>query len=117
MESLRAIPANATDPKIGEQKQNGAKRAMIDPFDPNSNHTDTSNDESTNTTSWFDGYDWVIRLNPDVLIRREKWLRQTMLMPDVDAILVDYTTPEQPLRLLLNTDFYAFRLPRWIAPL
>jgi hypothetical protein len=65
----------------------------------------------------FDGYDWVIRLNPDVLFRREKWLRQTMLMPDVDAILVDYTTPEQPLRRLLNTDFYAFRLPRWIAPL
>jgi hypothetical protein len=31
-----------------------------------------------------------------------------MLMPDVDAILIDYSTPENPLRRL-NTDFYAFR--------
>jgi hypothetical protein len=31
-------------------------------------------------------------VNPDVLIRRE-WLRQTMLMPDVDAILIDYELP------------------------
>jgi hypothetical protein len=99
------IPANATRTEREAQKQNGAKRAVTDPYDPISNHLDSN---ETTTTSWFDGYDWVIRLNPDVLIRREKWLRQTMLMPDVDAILIDYSTPQQPLRRL-NTDFYAFR--------
>jgi hypothetical protein len=101
------IPTNATHAEEEAHKQNGAKHAMIDPYSV-SNHTDSNNESTTTTTSWFDGYDWVIRLNPDVLIRREKWLRQTMLMPDVDAILIDYSTPEQPLRRL-NTDFYAFR--------
>jgi hypothetical protein len=101
------IPANSTHAEREEQKQNGAKHAMIDPYSI-SNHTDRKNENTTAITSWFHGYDWVIRLNPDVLIRREKWLRQTMLMPDVDAILIDYSTPENPLRRL-NTDFYAFR--------
>jgi hypothetical protein len=100
------IPANATHAEREEQKQNGAKHAMLDPYSI-STHMD-KNESTTATTSWFDGYDWVIRLNPDVLIRREKWLRQTMLMPDIDAILIDYSTPENPLRRL-NTDFYAFR--------
>jgi hypothetical protein len=76
------------------QKQTAAKRAMTDPFKEENN--------------WFDGYDWVIRLNPDVLVRREKWLRQTMLNPDVDAILIDYSfSPRHQHKF--QTDFYAFR--------
>jgi len=38
---------------------------------------------------WFDGYDWVIRLNPDVLIRNETWLVKTMLDDDVDGIFAE----------------------------
>lgn len=44
-------------------KQAGAIQAMIDPWEQ----------------GWFEGYDWVIRLNPDVLIRNETWLLETML--------------------------------------
>ena len=36
--------------------------------------------------NWFDGYDWVIRLNPDVLIRNETWLVETMSNKEVDGI-------------------------------
>jgi len=54
------------------KKQQGAKQAMIDPF----------------KHGWFEAYDWVIRLNPDVLVRREKWIRQTMLNTSIDAMLV-----------------------------
>jgi hypothetical protein len=38
-------------------KQKGAIKAMLDPFIEN--------------VTWFDEYDWVIRLNPDVLIRND----------------------------------------------
>jgi hypothetical protein len=73
-------------------KQMGAKRAMVDPFEKDNR--------------WFDGYDWVIRLNPDVLIRRDTWIRQTMLNTSIDGIFVDYSSKQ---RGRLHTDFYAFR--------
>ena len=47
--------------------QQGAIQAMLDPFKHN----------------WFEGYDWVIRLNPDVLIRDDTWFRQIMVNESV----------------------------------
>jgi hypothetical protein len=73
-------------------KQTGAKRAMTDPF--------------KKENDWFDGYDWVIRLNPDVLVRREKWLRQTMLNPDIDGIFINFHYRSKD---IFQTDFFAFR--------
>ena len=75
-----------------EMKQMGAKRAMVDPF--------------LKENRWFDGYDWVIRLNPDVLIRRDTWIRQTMMNTSVDGIFVDYTKNSVK---GIHSDFYAFR--------
>jgi len=65
-------------------------------------------------TSAFDRYDWVIRLNPDVLVLNDTWIRATMRNKDVDAIFVDCrdvcsvgncTNPKS----LIHTDFLAFR--------
>jgi hypothetical protein len=77
--------------------QNGAIQAMIDPF--------------VNYTSWFDDYDWVIRLNPDVLIRNDTWLIQAMLNTSNDGIFHECfnskdCTKSNP---KLHADFYAFR--------
>jgi len=69
---------------------------MIDPWPENT------------TSSWFDGYDWVVRLNPDVLVRDDTWLRETMLNESVDLIAVDFTHPVHEWAAL-HTDFYAFR--------
>ena len=65
-------------------------------------------------SSAFDGYEWVLRLNPDVLILNDTWLCQTMGDSDVDAIFVDCkdqcsvgncSHPE----VLIHTDFFAIR--------
>jgi hypothetical protein len=73
-------------------KQMGAKRAMVDPF--------------LKENRWFDGFDWVIRLNPDVLVRRDTWIRQTMMNTSVDGIFVNYTKKSVN---GIHSDFYAFR--------
>jgi hypothetical protein len=39
--------------------------------------------------AWWNGYNWVVRVNPDVIIRNDKWLTDTMARSDVDAIVVD----------------------------
>jgi hypothetical protein len=77
-------------------KQAGAIQAMIDPFVDN--------------VTWFDRYDWVIRLNPDVLIRKDTWLINTMLDPTINAIFLDCVNSKtyNP-NAKLHTDFYAFR--------
>jgi hypothetical protein len=74
------------------RKQLGAKRAMVDPI---LNH-------------WFDDYDWIIRLNPDVLIRNDTWLVEKMLDPSVHAILYGFDHNGSP-NSALHSDFYAFR--------
>jgi len=74
----------------------GAKRAMTDPWPENA------------TSGWFDGYDWVVRLNPDVLVRNDIWLRETMLTETVDLIAINYRHPRETW-VALHTDFYAFR--------
>lgn len=64
----------------------------------------------------FVGYDWIIRLNPDVFILDDSWIIQTMCEPDVDAIFVDChdncpgvncSIPNIP--LFIHTDFFIVR--------
>jgi hypothetical protein len=75
--------------------QEGAVQAMMEPFGEN--------------VTWFDNYDWVIRLNPDVLIRNDTWLIQTMLDPSIDGIFHDcFGAKIYPLHKI-HTDFVAFR--------
>lgn len=50
----------------------------------------------------FRGYDWVIRLNPDVLILDDKWIMKTMMDSSIDAILVICKSG-------IHTDFTVFR--------
>lgn len=51
---------------------------------------------------WFAPYDWVIRLNPDVLVLDDGWIVQQMQDPAVDALLVMCTSG-------VHTDFTIFR--------
>lgn len=88
--------------------QNGALQAMKDPFLL----------LKKNETTWFDAYDWVIRVNLDVLIRYDAWLIETMLNKSIDGIFhdcKDYRYPEHGLFWQLHTDFHAFR-PSAINP-
>jgi hypothetical protein len=76
--------------------QEGAVQAMVDPFLEN--------------VTWFDEYDWVIRVNPDVLIRNDTWLMQTMLNTSLDMIVHDcVSTNKYTENAFLHTDFFAFR--------
>jgi hypothetical protein len=52
--------------------QVGAKQAMVDAFEH----------------GWFDGYDWIVRLNPDVLIRNDTWFLEQMVNTSVDALFI-----------------------------
>jgi hypothetical protein len=86
------------------QKQKGALTALVDPWLvnpwlPNSQW-------KLSNTSWFDDYDWVIRVNPDVMIRNDTWLLQQMRNPTIQGIFARWDKTE---RLSLHTDFFAFR--------
>jgi hypothetical protein len=74
----------------------GAKLALVDPFEK----------------GYLDGYDWVIRLNPDVLIRNETWLLAALQNPDIDGIFVWCSPPPEDVKI--HTDFMAFR-PRAVV--
>lgn len=54
--------------------------------------------------NWFTGYDWIVRINPDVLIYNDTWILDIMTH-DINAlsILVDCTGG------IIQTDFMAFR--------
>lgn len=63
---------------------------------------------------WFRGYDWVVRLNPDVIILNDTWLLQTMQDVNVDGIFVDCHGALCPAKrmctsALIHTDFFAIR--------
>jgi len=96
--TIKRVPTN-----LGYQE--GAVQAMIDPF----------LDENV---SWFDDFDWVIRVNLDVLIRKDSWLIQTMLNDTFDMIVHDcYTKNKFSSNPQFHTDFIAFRpraVNRWI---
>lgn len=59
---------------------------------------------------WFTDYDWIIRINPDVLIRNSTWLEQTMADPTVEGIFVNCNGEFYHRdRKQLHTDFFAVR--------
>jgi len=63
---------------------------------------------------WFDGYDWVIRVNPDVLILDDEWLIKNLVNDGVDGIFADCfdqgcTRNCAKVSVRVNTDFYAVR--------
>lgn len=78
--------------------QEGAVQSMTDPF-------------LDNTTTWFDDYDWVIRINFDVLVRSDAWLMKTMLNGSIDMIVHECysSTNKYSTNPMLHSDFFAFR--------
>jgi len=64
--------------------------------------------------SWFAGYDWVIRVNPDVLIRNDSFILEQMRDPSVSGIFDDCLDVPCPagngcVGRLIHTDFFAIR--------
>jgi len=62
----------------------------------------------------LNGYDWVIRLNPDVFILNSSWIFSTLCDPLVDGIFVDCRDICQSgncnnPRVKVHTDFFAVR--------
>lgn len=63
---------------------------------------------------WFDGYDWVVRLNPDVLMRDDRVISREMRNASTVGVFVDChevrcDSPECTRKKVVNTDFFAFR--------
>ena len=63
---------------------------------------------------WFEGYDWVIRLNPDVIIRDDSFLRQAMANDSITGIFSDCLDQPCPagqrcMDRQIHTDFFAIR--------
>jgi hypothetical protein len=54
---------------------------------------------------WFAEYDWMVRINPDVLIRDSRWIWEMMQVEHVDGIMVHCNN--KPPRI--HTDFFAVR--------
>lgn len=71
------------------------------------------------TSSWFEGYDWVIRLNPDVLLLEDEWLIKNMLDLGVDGIFADCydhgCERHCTVGNMVNTDFFVVR-PWYLGP-
>lgn len=64
---------------------------------------------------WFQGYDWVVRVNPDVIIRNDTYILSTIPDAEVDGIFVDCyevckgATHCNDTGYLIHSDFIAFR--------
>ena len=62
---------------------------------------------------WYEGYEWVIRVNPDVIIRNDTWIMQTMQDEGVDGIFVDCQdtgcNTSHCIHNQMHTDFFAIR--------
>jgi hypothetical protein len=70
---------------------------------------------------WFDKYDWVIRVNPDVLIRDDSFLLERFEDSRVHGIFVDCLDRDCPtgnkcFDRVIQTDFFAVR-PNAISPI
>ena len=78
--------------------QQGAIQAVVDGFGPKGHQE-----------KWFDGYDWVVRLNPDVLILQDEWLHETMLNSSVDGIFGECKGGQ------IHTDFLPSAHKLWIT--
>ena len=75
------------------QRQKGAMMAMID----------------TCNKGWFieNGYEWIIRVNPDVFIWNENILLRAMSKVGVNAVVANCDF--NPKNMLMHTDFFAVR--------
>ncbi|GFH55266.1 hypothetical protein CTEN210_11742 [Chaetoceros tenuissimus] len=63
---------------------------------------------------WFHGYDWVIRVNPNVIIRNDAFLLNVMQNdPNATALLVNCIRSNN--RPIVHTDFFAIQ-PGALAP-
>jgi hypothetical protein len=60
------------------------------------------------SAGWFNSYDWVVRVNPDVLIRRSDFIVDYLEDDSIDAVLAICGSK-------INTDFMALR-PRAMEP-
>jgi len=63
---------------------------------------------------WFEGYDWVVRVNPDVLIKYDTFLLESMANDNISGIFVDCL--DEPclnkricIDRLIHTDFFTIR--------
>ena len=57
---------------------------------------------------WFNGYDWVIRVNPDVIIRDDTFMLDVMQNdPSATAILLNCVRSNS--RPIVHTDFFAIK--------
>jgi hypothetical protein len=115
---------------LGLQLGFAAVRKNVDTHNSNNSAANDSSaiaDGSGGDGGWFYDYDWIIRVNPDVLIRDSTFLRHVMMYNNddssssnrsnrndnkdrVDAILVDCNSTTRnggPRRI--HTDFFAIR--------
>lgn len=63
--------------------------------------------DAADREQWWAGYDWVVRMNPDVIIRDDTFLRSAMARSDIDAIFGNCRS--KPENLIVMTDFTAWR--------
>jgi len=60
---------------------------------------------------WFHNYDWVIRLNPDVIIQNDKWLLHNMKNnKNAKLLYVSCRTAQYPEVRGVHTDFFALKV-------
>jgi hypothetical protein len=59
--------------------------------------------ELASKNEWFKPYEWMIRINPDVLIRNSDWIIETMKNTTIDAIFMMCVSRK------VHTDFFAVR--------
>ena len=66
---------------------------------------------------WFDGYDWVVRVNPDVIIQDDALLLSKMGEEEVDGVFLECVVKKIACEKMctsyraMHTDFFAFRPP------
>ena len=58
---------------------------------------------------WGDGYDWVIRLKPDILIYDDHYLDLFVRSSHLTSVLANCSPHMEPKRAKVMTDFLAFR--------
>ena len=59
---------------------------------------------------WFNGYDWVIRVNPDVIIRDDTFMMDVMQNdPNATAILINCHGNYDAPKVKVHTDFFAIK--------
>jgi hypothetical protein len=61
------------------------------------------------SVGWFQPFDWIVRVNPDVLIRQSDFLVDNVDDPFIDAVIL-WCNPKE-----IHTDFFAVR-PKAVAP-